>query len=122
MNTKTAYVRNDKKKLQITVVSTVTTLENGFRVDAAWTFRNSKDLNFVKRIGRELALGRLTGKTPEYSCSVVVPELNHIDIMCEILEAIYFAPTTPERYIELICQRVEFYNAIDDLEEADYYC
>lgn len=120
MKSKVTYIRNDKKKLQVTIVSTIEQIDGKNYVQAAWTFRSNKDVDFVKKLGRAIANDRLVNVDKEYSTSFYVDRVAHKPIMLEILKTILDSENTPKKYFSLLGGNIFRYSL--DLWEVENGC
>lgn len=110
MKTKTYYVRNDFKKLAVTIVSSVEKVMRPswfsafgigkptfqYCIKAGWAFRSNKD-DFIKKEGREIAEFRMNEQI-DYSCEFIVDSLSHRGITKRIIENILRDSKTPWKY------------------------
>lgn len=102
MNRKYLYVRNDYRKRDITIVSDLLDRGDTFVVNFAWTFRSNKEEQFIKKVGRKIAVERLESNDPTYSDFVEIPkdEVNFYNIAYAVLVKIWENQATPIKFLE----------------------
>ena len=97
-NSKCTYIRNDKNKRAITIMSVVSHYDNGdIEIEAAWSFRNRLD-QFIKKEGKRLAKARLDIKSISHYHKFTVDTLTYKEIALEITTKILESYSTPPSY------------------------
>lgn len=99
-NIKYMYVRNMWKNRDITIVSNLIEKDDKTFVQCGWTFRHSKDKQFIKREGRKIALERMNNQDKDYSATFEIEkqDAKFFKICAGILSQILEKETTPNKY------------------------
>lgn len=108
-NVKFLYVRNPFQRRDITIASDLIEDKNGPKIKFAWTFRRN-DEEFIKKLGRDVAMDRLVNADPQYSAELPVEEVRFYGISKQILEHICNQPTTPKKYLNDLFEDLYYYD------------
>lgn len=97
-SSKCTYIRNDKNKRAITIMSVASHYDNGdIEIEAAWSFRNKLD-QFMKKEGKRLAKARLDIQSISHYCKFKVDKLAYKEIAVVVATNILESYSTPPSY------------------------
>lgn len=123
-NIKYMYVRNMWKNRDITIVSNLFEKDDKTYVQCGWTFRHSKDKQFIKKEGRKIALERMSSQDEAYSTTFEIDkqDAKFFKICTEILSRILEKESTPKKYLVDIAEDLHYFAYFSDQERTPKEC
>jgi hypothetical protein len=110
------YVRNERKKIAMTLVTSLERRSDGNLVKCGWAFASNHD-TFKKKEGRELAINRMNSDDVDYSFSFFIDSPTHYGITDQALRIVANNIKTPRKYKEEIIEYLWWLNWYTDNEE-----
>jgi len=105
---KFSYVRNPKRKRDVTIVSNIFFVNEKPFVEFGYAFRSNHD-TFKKVEGRRFATERMALRDPKFSGIIEIQEIRHKKIMAGILKEILENKDIPLKFVDDLQASLNFY-------------